>query len=38
MDRMNFEFSEASDVFTKSLLEDADINFNKIKEGLCLRY
>lgn len=34
MDRMNFEFSEASDVFTKSLLEDADINFNKIKEGL----
>lgn len=33
-DRMNFEFFETSDGFTKDLLEDADINFNKIKDGL----
>lgn len=33
MDRINFEFTEASDTFTKSLLEDACINFNKIRDG-----
>ena len=33
-DRMNFEFFETSDGFTKDLLEDADINLNKIKDGL----
>lgn len=33
-DVMNFEFFDTGDGFTKNLLEDADINLNKIKDGL----
>ena len=31
---MDFDFFKASDGFTKDLLEDADSNLNKIKDGL----
>lgn len=34
MDKMDFDFFKASDGFTEDLLEDADSNLNKIRDGL----